>query len=270
MQYIDQHLHTDSSEDSIAAMKDMAAAASTAGLDAICFTDHCDLIYFNRAGVPDPNCYEYWSRSVREYNEMGKFPGLKVRIGMELGAINQDPENARRCYETEGLDFTLGSVHSMRDQVDFCLIKYRDYDECRNMVAQYLDENIETAKLGYFDSLAHVGYTIRYMMPYGIEIDYTQFEDMLKELYSILIHSGKGLELNTSGLRQGAGTMFPTKYMIELYRQCGGEIVTVGSDAHSPGDVGSCFEQATELLVGVGFRYMAVYEKHKPSFVKIR
>lgn len=269
MQYIDQHLHTDSSEDSIAVMADMAEAAAAAGLDAICFTDHCDLIYFNRAGVPDPRCHDFWSRSMREYNKLREYPNLKIRIGMELGEINQDPENARRCYETEGLDFTLGSVHSIKNHIDFCLIKYQDYDECYKLVDQYLDENIETAKLGYFDSLAHVGYTIRYMKPYGIEIDYSQFKDKLKVIYSILIQSGKGLELNTSGLRQGADTTFPTSYMMKLYKQCGGEIVTIGSDAHSDADVGSHFKQAAELLADAGFRYLTVYDKHKPSFIKI-
>lgn len=269
MLFIDQHIHTDSSEDSREIMADMASAAAGAGLDTICFTDHCDLTCFNQANTLDPLCYDLWSRSQEEYYKLGRYPGLEIRIGMELGEINHDPAKAKLCYETEGLDFTLGSVHSIRGHVDFCLLEYKDQGECDRLIEQYLDENIETARLGHFDSLAHVGYTIRYMKPFGISVAYSNFEGRLKQLYGILIENGKALELNTSGLRQGADTTYPTLYMMKLYKQCGGELITIGSDAHRKKDVGSGLKEGIQLLSEAGFRYIAVYDKHKPSFVKL-
>lgn len=271
MRYIDQHMHTDSSLDGKASMPEMAAAAAAAGLEAICFTDHCDLICYDKPDVPDPDCFKIWSRTVAEYNKlMESFNGnAKIRIGMELGGINQIPETAKMYYETPGLDFTLGSIHSIRKHTDLYMIEYQSYEECCKIVDQYLDENIETARLGYFDVLAHVGYTNRYMKPYGIQIDYRLYTDKLKELFDIVVEIGKGVELNTSGLRQGVGSTFPNLDMMKLYRERGGEIVTLGSDAHRPGDVGSHLKEGMEILLEAGFKYFTVFEGHKPSFVRL-
>lgn len=271
MHYIDQHMHTDSSLDCKYSMSEMAEAAKTAGLEAICFTDHCDLIYYDKADEPDPDCFRLWSRAVTEYNRlMESFSGnTKIRIGMELGGINQVPENAKEYYKTPGLDFTLGSVHSIRNHTDLFMIEYKSYESCYKIVDQYIDENIETARLGYFDVLAHIGYTNRYMMPCGFQIDYRLFTDKLCELFDIVAENGKGIELNTSGLRQEVGSTFPTLDMMKLYRERGGEIVTLGSDAHRPQDVGSHLKEGLEILLNAGFKYFAVFEEHKPSFMKI-
>lgn len=272
MRYIDQHVHTDSSPDSDAPMSQMVEAAEQAGLEAICFTDHCDLIHHDRADTLDLECYSDWGRSVTAYNAIVKeYRGnTEIRIGMELGEINQDTERAKACYMTEGIDFILGSVHSVRGHMDFCMLDYNSRDECLNIAEQYLDESIESARLGYFDVMAHIGYTNRYMKPHGIAINYCeQFSDKLRTLFDIIIYSGKGIELNTSGLRQGTGSTFPDIDMIELYREMGGEIITLGSDAHRPQDVGANIIDGAEILLDSGFKYLAVFEGRKPNFLKL-
>ena len=45
-----------------------------------------------------------------------------------------------------------------------------------------------------------------------------------------------------------------------------GEIVTLGSDAHRPGDVGCFIRQRQELLRECGFRYFTTFEQGKPRF----
>ena len=59
------------------------------------------------------------------------------------------------------------------------------------------------------------------------------------------------------------------KPILELYKSCGGEIVTVGSDAHTPADVGKGIPAACALLSACGFRYVCTYEKRKPVFHKL-
>ena len=49
-------------------------------------------------------------------------------------------------------------------------------------------------------------------------------------------------------------------------RDCGGELVTVGSDAHTPADVGKGVRAACALLRECGFRRVCTYEKHQPVF----
>lgn len=271
MSFFDQHVHSNSSVDCQFPMEQMAENAIALGLSSVTFTDHCDLIYFDKAGVPDPRCFPMWSTCREAYRRVKEQCGdrIDLYIGMELGEINQDPENAAKCYTTEGLDLTLGSVHAIREHTDFCLMEFRDQEEANALVAQYLDESIEMARLGYFDVMAHLGYTIRYMAPYGITVDFRQFEKRLHALFEVLIGEGRGLELNTSGLRQGTGTTFPTEYVMGLYRDCGGEIVTLGSDAHTPDVIGANFSEGIALLKRVGFTHLAHYRAHEPVFIEI-
>ena len=54
--------------------------------------------------------------------------------------------------------------------------------------------------------------------------------------------------------------------MLKLYRECGGEILTIGSDAHRVGQVGAGFADAAALLKHLGFKHYATYQKRKPVF----
>ena len=252
-------------------MEVMTKSAIARGLSSVTFTDHCDLIYSDKANVPDPRCHEFWSGCRNAYSRVKEAYGSEIdlRIGMELGEINQDPETAAKCYATEGLDLVLGSVHAVRGHMDFYLLDYQDQEEAIALVSQYLDESIEMARLGFFDVMAHLGYTIRYMAPHGINVDFRPFESKLRTLFAILIGEGRGLELNTSGLRQGVGTTFPTEYIMRLYRDCGGEIVTLGSDAHIPDHIGAHFDAGIALLKRIGFTKLAHYRAHQLLFIDI-
>ena len=43
---------------------------------------------------------------------------------------------------------------------------------------------------------------------------------------------GKGIELNTGGFKYGLGHPNPCEDIIKRYKELGGEIITLGSDAH--------------------------------------
>lgn len=58
----------------------------------------------------------------------------------------------------------------------------------------------------------------------------------------------------------------PSKDILELYKECGGEIVTIGSDAHVPHHVGYNFTEIIELIKSTGFKYITTFDQMKPSF----
>ena len=78
--------------------------------------------------------------------------------------------------------------------------------------------------------------------------------------------SGRMVEVNTSGLRQKIGRALPDLPLVRRYRELGGELLTMGSDAHTPGQVGGFFPQTAEILKSCGFRYYTVYHQRKPVF----
>ena len=92
-----------------------------------------------------------------------------------------------------------------------------------------------------------------------------EFEPILKRL----IEKGKGIEGNTSGLRQVGGATRPSAEILGVYRECSGRIVTIGSDVHSPHDVGEAFYQEVRLLKAAGFQPLACFNQIKVEFKKL-
>ena len=92
---------------------------------------------------------------------------------------------------------------------------------------------------------------------------------MIDEILRLLIEKGKGIEINTGGFKYGLGHPNPCEEILARYRELGGEIITVGADAHAPEHVGFAFEKVPQILKDAGFTYYTVFRKRKPEFIKI-
>jgi histidinol-phosphatase (PHP family) len=103
----------------------------------------------------------------------------------------------------------------------------------------------------------------------GIEADISRFDDIIEESFRMLIQNGKGIEINTSGFRQGFGSAFPDLKYVKMYRELGGEILTIGSDSHTVEDIGANVADGAEIASAAGFRHLTYFKERKPYFVKI-
>jgi len=268
----DFHVHSTASLDSVEPMANSVQAAIHLGLSAICFTDHLDLIDGNMPGKrTGAESLSNWERGYAQIEQCRADFGDQIEIfhGMELGEIPQDPDFAEAALSMPGLDFVIGSIHALTGIPDFYVLDYPDYATCLSLARAYVDENILLAAHNCFDVLAHIGFINRYMAPVGHRIEFMMFEEQLRHLFKLLIEGGRGIELNTSGLRQGIGAAFPDLAMLQLYRECGGEIVTVGSDAHRASDVGQHLDEAYALLKAAGFQYQTIFRKRQPIFIPL-
>ena len=95
------------------------------------------------------------------------------------------------------------------------------------------------------------------------------FADEIDEILKKVIEMGKGIELNTGGFKYGLGFSNPHPDIIKRYRELGGEIITVGADAHKPEHIAYDFDKAEEILRECGFRYYTVFEGRKPIFRRL-
>ena len=268
----DYHIHSTASPDARDTMTDMAAAARARGAAALCFTDHCDLDHYD-TGKPDPHCFDYWPEALRQYADArAALPDLDIRLGIELGEPNHDPARAAEIAAMPELDFVLGSLHNLRDELDFYHYAYQSEAHCHQLLSRYLDELMEIAELLCFDVMAHIGYTRRYMLGAGFQahLDLETYGDRLEALLRRLISQGRGIELNCSGWRHpGIHGPIPEPDLLRLYRALGGEIITVGTDAHIARDAGLYLREGYDLLRELGFRYVTVYQKRKPEFIRL-
>lgn len=268
----DFHLHSSCSPDGHYSMLDMAQAESDQGIQTICFTDHCDL-EDGYTGLYHSEHFAYFTEAKNQYAAAKQqYPHMDIRLGMELGAANHFPQEAIALSGNTDLDFIIASIHNLRGKPDFYYMEYPSEAYCESILMEYLNEYIELAALDCFDVLGHIGYTRRYMQRAGKHAKLTmqQHGDLLDTLFQTVIANGKGIELNCSGFRQGGiGDGIPDLPLLKRYRQLHGEIITIGSDAHTTKDAGTGVAQGMSLLQEAGFSYVTIFKNRIPEFVKI-
>ena len=267
----DYHSHTQFSNDSRTNMRELAQCAYENGISQLCFTDHID-----------DCCAEDVDPRIRgtsdEFPEMLKeFAALKeemhgkidLRIGMELSGYNHMPELALKIASYPGFDFVMASLHNTRDTLDFFYYQFQPMEECEKIALDYMLENLEIAKMGGFDCMAHIGYFNKCMARMGFVVDTMKFRDIYEDIFKILVDKGLGLEINTSGLMNPMGESIPNLEALKLYRSLGGEIITVGSDTHGTRFYPRGIKEGYDILAAAGFDYVTTFKNRKPEFVKI-
>jgi len=271
MYLTDYHVHSDVSMDSDAPMWDMVEAEAAAGIDAMCFTNHCDIIR-SMNFQPNPRCLQIIPESREKLEAMfaAHHVPIEVRLGIELAEVRYDPELAKELAATEGLDFVLGSMHTLPELGDLVIQFYSTPAQCDCYFAMYLEEYQKVAEMDFYDVLAHFGYARRYMWRAGVDAAMTldKYGDQVEHLLRTVIDKGKGFEINCSGIRDGCGP-FPSEEILRLYRSMGGEILTIGSDAHRPKDAAAGIRQGFETAKACGFDYVTVFRQRKPEFIKL-
>lgn len=281
MNLIDCHTHTQFSVDSEADINEMILRACELGLAAYAITDHCECNcwypeeHYN--GSVDSTDFNYGSdfeNSVSAVTKLKEQYAGKINLicGTEMGQASHDFEIAEKIVSDERLDFVIGSMHQLPGEKDFAFINYREYstDGIYELLERYFKEIYKLCKWGKFDVLGHLTYTLRYIKGcFGIDADISRFDEIIAESFRELIRNGCGIEINTSGLRQAYGETFPSIKYVKLYRELGGEILSVGSDAHTVEDLGKGVANGAEIAKAAGFDHLCYFKRRKPVFIEI-
>jgi histidinol-phosphatase (PHP family) len=247
-------------------MPDMAEAGIAVGLSEMCFTDHFDLLDFS-----GHLCLTHdWAPARAQFALAQGQAGNRIRLkyGLELGGAPTDFAAAERVL-AEPLDFVIASVHNLdlsAGGTDFYEVNYDALSLCRAHIDNYLSTLEAISLWDGYDVLGHIPYLLRYMRDRdGQPVRLEDWSAQLRTILSNAIARGKGMELNTN---RGA-SLSDYLWLIDLYRELGGEIITVGTDAHRPQDVGKGVPAAYEMLRNAGFRYITTFEGRKPRFIPI-
>ena len=267
----DCHLHTSFSGDSQAPMEDMISRGMELGLTEMTFTEHMDFDYIPLPGEA-PDYFEVDTDSYhKKYLEMKeRFEGkIKLNFGIELGMQTHVNERNTEYSKSFPFDFIIASSHLCRrlDPYNADFWEGRLEKDGWHDYFSYIYEIITA--YNDFDIYGHLDYVLRYGPTKNTDFVFDEFRDDIDKILKALISMGKGIEANTSGYRYGMGGPHPCKEILSRYRELGGEILTVGSDAHKPEHIAQHFEDATALLKDCGFEYYCVFHERKPEFMKI-
>lgn len=272
--FADYHVHTQFSDDSVYPMEQIIKDAIAMQMEEICFTDHVDygikedqncarpVVY--RGAYPLTNVdYPAYTAKIKELQSIYGAQ-LSIKLGLEFGVQTHTIPQYNALFPQYPFDFIILSIHQVEDQElwtqDFQKgrsqkeYNERYYEEMLNIVKVYQNYSV----LGHMDLIARYGKNGIY--------PFEKIEPVVSEILKIVIQNGKGLELNTSYHRYRLKDTTPSIDIIKLYRQLGGEIITVGSDSHEPEHLGAYIKEAKHLLKSLGFRFFCTYDKMKPIY----
>lgn len=281
MNLIDCHTHTQFSVDSDADISEMIEKACLLGLAAYAVTDHCECNrWYSEDHYPDEDTYRYYDFGTDFENSVSAVTSLKEKYsgrfnlicGVEMGQATHDFDIAEKIVSDSRVDFVIGSMHQLPKTEDFAFIEYdkMSHQDIYGLAERYFLEINKLCKWGKFDVLGHLTYILRYINgTAGINLDINPFDEVIADSLKTLIEKGKGIEINTSGLRQKYGDVFQSLKYVKLFRELGGEILSIGSDAHTVADLGSGITEGAKIALEAGFKYLCYFKERKPNFLKI-
>ena len=259
----DFHIHSSVSFDSETPALDIAHAAKHAGLKEICFTDHWDYHSY-----PDEDHDLF---SLDEYSkayDLLEVEDLTIRRGVEYGLTDWNIPHCNELLSKRKFDFVIGSVHYV-DGYDPYYPYFWESMSVEKAYGRYLEKTLECVKVhSNFDVLGHLTYVCKSQHnPSGKPVMYNDYKEISDEIMKILVAKGKGMEINTSGVDR-TGDFLPPKEFLVRFKELGGEIVTIGSDAHTPDRVGQHVDAGLEILRDV-FGYVCTFSERTPVFHKL-
>ncbi|MDR2354886.1 MAG: histidinol-phosphatase HisJ family protein [Clostridiales Family XIII bacterium] len=261
----DYHTHSSFSGDSDEALETMVLRAISLGIKEYAVTDHYDPNYRNAA-------YDFGLDSeayTRELERIGeKYSGkIKLVKGLELGIQHDVTEACRAMTGAYPFDFIIGSFHCA-EGFEICAPEYVTGRRAEDVYRGFYAYVLQCLKLYKdYDVLGHLNVIDRYAARIP---ENEAYYDLVEDIVRLLAADGKGIEINTSCFRYNMGERTtPTADMLRLYVLAGGEIVTVGSDAHRASDVGFMLDRARGMARDAGLKYLATFENRAVKFVKL-
>lgn len=267
MRIPDSHMHTNFSPDAdkAATFEAYIEKAERSGVKRLMFTDHVDLnttvALFQM--IPDYTAYRSTLKRLQPSTD------VELCMGVEIG---YQPE-LHQAYDTflsnHPFDFVIMSLHT-GDGLDFHNGDFfigRTQNEAYRRYFELVKDAVK--RYDNYDVFGHIDYIIRYGDYATRDYDFETFRPIIDAILTIIIEKGRGIELNTSGLRYGLGHTHPKFELVKRYKELGGTIITLGSDAHSVKDYRAGFEEGLELLREAGFTHVTVFKNRTPEFIEI-
>lgn len=265
----DCHVHTHFSTDSEENPENIIKEAVRLGLSHICFTDHNDYDFPEQYGknlflLDFDNYYAKMSSLKEKYKNV-----IDIRIGVEQGLEVCVSDKVNSYDKNHCLDFIIGSSHLI-DRLDPYYPEFWEGHSPKEMIERYYQSIIDNiATCENYDVYGHLDYIIRYAPRTYTDYNWKDYYDYIREILSSLICKGKGIEVNTAGIKYGLDNPNPCRDIVRFYRDLGGEIITTGSDAHKAEHLAYSYDIIPDFLISCGFNYYTIFSKRKPEYIKL-
>ncbi|WP_196593648.1 histidinol-phosphatase HisJ family protein [Pectinatus sottacetonis] len=250
----DCHTHTKFSADSSMDIREALNYAQKIHLNIIT-TEHIDFDF------PGEDTYEFtadeYFSSYKKYTAANN-----LLLGTEIGMQPQTALRSREFAQSSPFDMIILSIHVLEGHD----IYYPEYYQNKNKhtaYSIYLKTMADLLKKHSFgDVLGHIDYICR-KAPYNDpNLYYDEFSSYIDSVWESALQNNIIPEINTRRFADESAI----KSLIPIYtryQQMGGRYATIGSDAHTPDNIGYKFKEALSFLKECSLTPI-YFRQHKP------
>ncbi|CAE6807208.1 MULTISPECIES: histidinol-phosphatase [Paraburkholderia] len=259
---IDCHVHTFYSKHATGTVDEVVRAALAKGVNVLTFTDHAPFHVDSLNRLLESELDQYFDdieRAQTEYRGQ-----IKILRGLELDYLPGASDYTARMLARYDLDFAIGSIHyiSMADGDE---VKVWELARLNNpaVLKRYFSTLAELLECGLFDAVGHADTLLR-----GVSSPVVH--RYVEPLLPAFARHNIAFELNASGLRKttldlSAGRevhgkwSYPSLSLLPLLLRAGAAF-TIGSDSHTPEDVGAGVQEVVDALIPLGLKTVSYFE----------
>lgn len=270
MQLFNLHTHSIFS-DGKSTPEEVVQEAIRQGLKVLGFSDHSPVPFENSFAIKDNEVDDYIN-TIKSLKEKYK-DNIDIYCSMEMDFIPGKVRNFREMKQSLGLDYMIGSVHLVGNDVNRLWFidgsKYETYDEglfnyydgdikkgVKAFFYQY-NEMIETEEfdiVGHFDKIK-----MHNRNRYFNEED-KWYRDYLMETLTLIKEKSLIVEVNTRGIyKKRSEDFYPSTWILPIMREMNIPVV-ISSDSHKAEELTLCFDEAEKALKAAGYKETVCYK----------
>jgi len=193
-----------------------------------------------------------------------KYTCIPVYFAVEIDYIEGFMDQIQQKLKDLPVDYILGSVHIVQnvmiDHSEEMLDKHMEAMGGQEGIWEKYWEAIEALiNLDLCDIVSHLDLPKKFLQTLKAPVYYERVEQIL----SLIKAKNMVLEVNSGGVdRALENEPYPSRKILEMAYEKKIEI-TLGSDAHCPGEVGRYFQQMIDLVKTLGWQSLVYFKNRK-------
>lgn len=279
MQQFNFHTHSIFS-DGKSTPDDVVVEAINQGLKAIGFSDHSPVPFENSFAIKNDEIDNYIT-TIRSLREKYKNQ-IDVYCSMEMDFIPGIVKDFKQTKETLGLDYMIGSVHLVGNDINRLWFidgsKMETYDEglynyfdgdIKKGVRAFFHQYNEMIKTEEFDIVGHFDKIKMHNRGRYFSEEDKWYRDYLMETLTLIKEKSLIVEINTRGIyKKRSDDFYPSTWTFPLMKEMNIPVV-ISSDSHKAEELSLCFDEAEKALKAAGYKETMTFKDGAFTSVKL-
>lgn len=270
MQRFNLHTHSVFS-DGKSTPEEIVIEAIKQGLKVIGLSDHSPVPFENSFAIKNNEVQNYIG-TIKSLKEKYKSQ-IDIYCSMEMDFIPGIVNNFRQTKQSLGLDYMIGSVHLVGNDINRLWFidgsKYETYDEglfnyfdgdIRRGVRSFFHQYNEMIVTEEFDIVGHLDKIKMHNRDRYFHEEDKWYRDYLMETLTLIKEKSLIVEVNTRGIYKKRSTDFyPSTWLLPVMRKMNIPVL-ISSDSHKTEEITLCFKEAEEALINAGYKETVCFE----------